>query len=90
MKALVILFTALLISACSPKELWHDIFTDDAQLNALEADIDALKDSGTERIEERIAELRAQLDVVRDAAKGRRDELARELAARIEVVKLLK
>lgn len=90
MKILTVIFLAFLVSACSPKELWHDVFTDDDQIDALEADIDALKDSGQARVEERIDELRAQLDVVRDAAKDRRDELARELAAKIEFVKLLK
>lgn len=90
MKIIAIIFTAMLISACSPKELWHDIFTDDAQIDALEADIDALKNTGQARIEERIEELRDQLNVVRDAAKDRRDELAKELAAKIEFVKLLK
>lgn len=88
MKVLAILFTLLLLSACSPKELLYDI-TDDEQLNALEADIDALKDSAKEQLQTRVDELRRQLNLVRDAAKDRRNVLAAELAAKIEAVKLL-
>lgn len=86
MKFLMIVFIAALVSACSVKELIYDM-TDDEQLNALEADIDAIKAQGRERVENRISELRERLNAIRDAAKDRRDELAAELAQKIEAVK---
>lgn len=88
MKILTVIFLAFLVSACSLKELVYDM-TDDEQLNALEADIDAIKAQGRERIENRIADLRERLNVVRDTAKEKRDALAQELAQKIEAVKAI-
>jgi predicted nucleic acid-binding Zn-ribbon protein len=79
----------VLLSGCSVKELVYDM-TDDEQMNALEADIDAIKEAAKGKVDSRIDELRERLNAVRDAAKDRREALAKELAEKIEAVRALK